>query len=218
MMRTKTAKRIVFVLLAVLVLTACCTKMEAQRKIKQPLLQFPGTEWNMTPEELTVALSIQDAERIENAQTLGERHTSFGVKGREFLGEEAVIMFEFYDLVGTYDESKSHYGLRQVCVFYPETTDPDVLIQRLNKMLGEGVVPEGKDNIIWSSDAAYSDFLGEDEASFSLNIPAAHITLHRSFSDYGPQYLLPSGDFGENGIVLQFYANHYSLLQLESGN
>lgn len=207
---------IIFSFLIIFVLSACGTKAEIPSTIEQPLLQFPGTEWNMAPEEVIAALSIQDTERIENAQTLGEQHISFGVKGREFLGEEAVILFEFYNSLGVYDESKSHYGLRQVCVFYPETTDSDALIQQLNEMIGDGVVPEGKDNMIWSSNAAYSDFLAKDNDSFSLDIPAAHITLHRSFSDYGPQYLLPSEDFGENGIVLQFYANHHALLQLES--
>lgn len=216
-MRIKTAKLILTVLLAALVLPACGGEKTPSTQppataalIEQPLLQFPGTEWNMTPEEVTSALSIQDAERIENAQPLGERHISFGVKGRELLGEEAVIMFEFYN------EYESHYGLRQVCVFYPESTDSNALIQRMTEMLGEGVAPEGKDNMIWISDAAYSDFLVGGQDSFSSGIPAVHITLHRSFSDYGPQYLLPSGDFGENGIVLQFYANHFPLLQLES--
>lgn len=214
-MYRKNTVLIIFSFLIIFALSACGTKAEIPSTIEQPLLQFPGTEWNMTPEEVIAALSIQDTERVENAQTLGEMHISFGVKGREFLGEEAVILFEFYNSLGVYDESKSHYGLRQVCVFYPETTDSDALIQQLNEMIGDGVVPAGKDNMIWSSTAAYSDFLPNGNNSFSLDIPAAHITLHQSFSHYSPQYLLPSDNYGENGIVLQFYANHHALLQLE---
>lgn len=212
-------KLVIVLVLAVFALSACTperTPPEIEASIQQPLLQFPGTEWNMTPEELTASLLIQDSERIENARVLGERHISFGIKSRKFLGEEAIIMFEFYDSPDSHDESGSHHGLRQVCVFFPETADPDVLIQQLNTMLGEGFVPEGKSNTIWSSDAAYSDFLSEDDTSFQPDIPAVHITLYPSLSQYTPQYLLPSDDNGQNYIVLLFYANYHPLLQHES--
>lgn len=194
------------VLLAAFVLSAC----EAQ-KIEQPLLEFPGTSWNMTPEEVIAALSIQDTERFENARELGEKHIVFGVVGREFLGEEAILMFEFY---ATYD---THYGLRHVYVFFPESTDTAALTDRLTEMLGASTAASSNANLIWLSEAPISDFAPADSNHGNPNdIPAVHITLCPRFSDYSPQYAIPTVDFDENGPVIVFNANHLSMLQFNA--
>lgn len=180
-------------------------------KIGQPLLEFPGTSWNMTPEEVTDAMSIQNTERIDNAQELGGKHIAFGVVGREFLGEEVIMMFDFYATSGT------HYGLRHVYVLYPEATDVTTLTSRLTEMLGEYTAPISNENLIWSSEALIKDFVPADsDLSYPTDTPAVHITLCPRFSDYSPQYAVPAVDFDENGPVIAFTANHLSMLQLNS--
>lgn len=200
----------VSLIFAIFALSACGATDTAP-KIEQPLLEFPGTAWNMTPEEVTAALSIQDTERIDNARELGEKHIVFGVTGREFLGEEAIIMFEFYATYGT------HHGLRNVYVIYPASTDTAALTKQLSDMLGEGTAPSSNANLIWSSETPLSEFLPADsDHSYPTNPPATHITLCPHFSEYNSQYAVPSVDFDENGPVIVFCANHLSMLQHES--
>lgn len=198
------------VLLLITVLLSACGKPAAPAAIEQPLLEFPGTAWNMTPEEVSSALSIQDAERIGNARELGENQIVFGVTGREFLGEEAITMFEFYAAYGT------RQGLRYVYVIYPAATDTAALTQQLTKMLGEPTAPGVKENRIWCSSTPIAEFLPVDSTfTFPTDTPAVHITLYPHFSDLSPQYAIPSVDFDEDGPVIVFCANHLSFLQTD---
>ena len=68
-------------------------------------LAFPGTRWDMTPEELTAQLGLEDYETQtlqETDDTTGAMVETYiiGVEGYDLFGATARVTFQFFDFTG----------------------------------------------------------------------------------------------------------------------
>lgn len=147
---------VVLLLLLALLLCACGANPDPAEE-----LAFPGTRWNMTPEELAAALGLPDG--YETA----EKDGAFQIilRGCTAYGASADVVFSF----GSYQPS-GQFGLEYIQILYPEGTDAQAVRSALVKEYGSPMElsPSRYDadyrahTAGWNSSAQVSDVLKDD--------------------------------------------------------
>ena len=101
------------------------------------LLEFPGVEWNMTPEEVKNNLGLTSDQILVDAQGQGSEYMDEWVLTAtevSLFGEKiAQAQFHFVKYTG-YD----HFGLDSVRVYYPDEVDMAAIRDTLIDTYGEG--------------------------------------------------------------------------------
>ncbi len=142
----KITRIILFVtaLLAVLSFGGCQAK---ETPISGERLAYPGTEWNMSPDEVKAALGLTEdmcvmvSDTAEESEALYQRY-AFRTEQR-VLGEDATVVFVFMDYV-----AEEYFGLQQVYVYFHAEADHASLLKALEEQLG---TPAGDSMHRWNA-------------------------------------------------------------------
>jgi len=129
------------------------------------LVVFPGTEWNMTPEEVMAALSLTEEDLAEEASD--DWQYAFLVRDMAVFGLPADVVYNFGDASYSFRDNgytgEPVFGLRAVQVNFPEDADMDAVRLSLEKALGEpGEAREGTYTARWSGRRKLCEFQSEE--------------------------------------------------------
>lgn len=133
-------KKLTAFILGLALLVVCLSACEIAPKTEKPdvsLLEFPGVEWNMTPEEVKTNLGLSAKQILVDAQGQGSEYMDTWVLTAtdiQLFGEEiAQAQFHFVKYTG-YD----HFGLDSVRVYYPDEVDMAAVREVMIEIYGEG--------------------------------------------------------------------------------
>ncbi len=125
--------------LSLLLLLCGCTQTSA--KLTTDDLAFPGTEWNMSVEEVQAALEIPDE------QWVPEKEGIYTLDSLTLWEKEVIVSFQFRDFTDA-----GHLGLYQTVVLFPDQTDSEALKAEIQERI---VINKGSyadaDIFFWSS-------------------------------------------------------------------
>lgn len=118
--------------LIVTVFSACVKRPEPSNPL---LLEFPGTHWNETPEDVRAALGLfEDQILADEAQDADVPEWCLGVTDLECLGDVAnSAVFRFIQ-----NPRADHYGLYSVTIYFPEDSDMVAIQGELAELYGPG--------------------------------------------------------------------------------
>lgn len=189
----------------------------------QGRMVYPGTQWNMTPEEVIEALELEEgAYEYEITQEYSEAAGEVGcaavtVSETEVLGQHAAVVFIF---LGYQDE---FLGLAEVQCIFQDDADMDSLEKSLIELYGEptedDTLPEDyrEDFLLWYSGVTVGDLIADAPNAPMigeyLEEPACEVKLSRRFNWYAGVNLLAE-PFDGPGNVLVLEAK----VQLLDGN
>lgn len=128
------------------------------------VIVYPGTSWNMTPEEVKMVLGLGPEDclvYVDETYSDGERIYGFDAEGLNLLGVTVDARFVFR----AYTDAE-HLGLYAVHATLPASQENyDLVYGEICAQLGEqdgGTVPEGY-SIHWASDTLTSAFVTEEQ-------------------------------------------------------
>lgn len=135
-------KKIFAVILMLALLLSGCRVVAPDELISDnpaELLEFPGLQWNMSPEAIIEALNLQDEDLMEvPADEVRENCYEIRVKGEalgELFGEDvALAAFSCYDFYE--GENQGRYGLGSVDVIYEQDADMEAVREKLTERYG----------------------------------------------------------------------------------
>ncbi len=136
-------KRISGRILCLAVLFLLCGCARVSDKISGEELVFPGTEWNMTPEEVRAALDVSEEEWSDRSVVLDDGY-NYELSGCQLLGHEVGLTFCFREFA-----ESGQIGLSFVVAYFQDGTTADALLAQLTEQLGEGVDRNGL--LVWNS-------------------------------------------------------------------
>lgn len=155
-------KRLIICFLLLSMLLCACQSVPPETG-DAGLITFPGTHWNMTPEELMTALAIPETAvtvYLDEPRTADNQVGTYqiGVDGMELYGYPATVGFTFC----AYTDD-APLGLSQVIVVYQDNADTEAIRQALGAELGD---PTGSHNtypyVYWDSAKRLRDYMSED--------------------------------------------------------
>ena len=136
-MKTKQITLALVLMILVLCLSACSNNAPDPVVGDHALLEFPGVEWNMTPEEVKTNLGLSAKQILVDAQGQCSEYMDTWVLTAtdiQLFGEEiAQAQFHFVKYTG-YD----HFGLDSVRVYYPDEVDMAAVREVMIEIYGEG--------------------------------------------------------------------------------
>lgn len=135
-------KKIFAVILMLALLLSGCRVVAPDELISDnpaELLEFPGLQWNMSPEAIIEALNLQDEDLMEvPADEVRENCYEIRVKGEalsELFGENvdlaAFTCYDYYE-----GENQGRYGLGSVDVIYEQDADMEAVREKLTERYG----------------------------------------------------------------------------------
>ena len=95
-------------------------------------LSFPGTTWDMTPEEIIEAFNLKEDDYETVLPDEGNPYYQLNKIHIELFGSDSEVMFAFEDING---DGTPH--LRYVYASYPDETDFDSVLSSMKKAYGE---------------------------------------------------------------------------------
>ncbi len=132
---------VIFLTLVLLGLSGCQKVLPDKPIPDEPrkLLEFPGLQWNMSPDAVKGALGLQDVDLIEvPADEVSEKCYQIRVKGEalgELFGEDVVLAaFTYYDYYE--GDNQGRYGLGSIGVAYEQDADMEVVREKLTQRYG----------------------------------------------------------------------------------
>ncbi len=161
------------------------------------LMQFPGLQYGMTPEEVIAALSLEEGDYA--IRTEGENYLTISqVRMNVFDTENASVGLNFQDYNGD-----GIYTLLRVIVLLPADTDMDAVKLKMLEQYGDA--SESSDTTVkWYSSALQQEFMTEEE-----------IQLVSSYSNVGRRVLT---DPVTTVILTSKYYSSFELDGKESAN
>lgn len=134
------AKKISTLLAVIVVFVICLSSCAINTaRISRELLEFPGIEWNMTPEEVQKALNISDnqikSDKIKEANQVTAPHELRTVIVRDIslFGTEVLNV-----IFGYLRYENNDFGLCSIEIYYPEETDMQLVVDNMTDYYGEG--------------------------------------------------------------------------------
>ena len=187
-------KRISLGLILVLLLLLLCSCGHQQDIVDFRTLSFPGTTWDMTPEEIIEAFNLKEDDYETVLPDEGNPYYQLNKIHIELFGSDSEVMFAFEDING---DGTPH--LRYVYAAYPDETDFDSVLSSMEKAYGE---PESGKVYSWKSEGAYKDFMTEEDLELLskraeeagagpqdwLEDPISYIFLHIDSTRYKAYY------------------------------
>lgn len=155
-------------LLAVLLALSACGTQDppSATEPQEPdtwLMNFPGAQWGMDPEELCTALGISEDD-CEGGPS-GTQYILHGVRSTLFGVENAYLGFFFDDQNGD-----GTFTLYSVQAYLPADTDMEAVKGAMSEAYG-APAQDGQTNATWNSQALCQDIMTQAEADYlnSLN-------------------------------------------------
>lgn len=209
-----------------LLLFAGCTH-SAEPITPESALAFPGTQWNMTPEQLIKALCLKKGEYQVFEIPYGKSDDASGPEGiygihvtdMEVFGKNGQVGFRFLDFTGS-----GNYGLVYIVVEYPEDTDMKAVKDAMIKAYGEPSPYDSAHNgtdyrkhvTFWNSEVTEYDVLSQKQIQTLPEISLASLQrrplAHVFWSDETELALIGT-QTSNNG--LSFYSALNEMLNLK---
>lgn len=121
-------------------------------------MNFPGTAWGMTPEEVCQALELDEAEYEERKDSSPYSITNVRMN---LFGEDAHITFGFED-----QNSDGVYTLSSAQVVYPQKADMAAVKTVMQEWYGDPAESQEAGETLWESEALGQDIMTEAEAEY----------------------------------------------------
>ena len=199
MNRCKSIGAILLAVLAAAVLAGC--NQAAPKEEQDPrLLNFPGLQWGMTPDEVRDALSLEVDQEQEDSLETGDLYAFAG--SMEFFGAEgAYVIFRFWDCNGD-----GTFSLSDVAAWLPASTDMDALRDAMVEYYGTPA-KDYPSQTTWESELLRQDIMSEEDLAyvktqndyFQEILTKPVTTIVRSTTAYHP-YTFPDGTASENSV------------------
>lgn len=212
-------RKVIALILAALLaaaLLAGCNQAAPQEKEQQDprLLNFPGLEWGMTPDEVRAIHPLENEQKMEESLEIWDHIAVHG--GMEFFGVEgAYVIFHFCD--SNFDGT---FHLRMVDVRLPASTDMDAVRDAMAEYYGTPS-EDSTARVTWESEILCQDIMSEEDLAFikTQNDYAQTVltepvtTIVRSTNAY-MAYTFPDGVASKNSVG---YNSSYAYYAYEGG-
>lgn len=194
--------------LAAAALAGC--NQAAPREEQDPrLLNFPGLEWGMTPDEVRAIHPLENEQTQEDSPEFADHIAVYGEM--EFFGVEgALVLFHFYD--NNYD---GKFSLHNVEVRLPASTDMDAVRDAMAEYYGTPA-EDYPSRTTWESELLCQDIMSEEDIAYVKTLGEHYqdiltnpvSTIVRSTYAYRP-YTFPDGEPSENSVGFSTKYTYY---------
>ena len=193
-------------LLAVILCAAAAVCILTNPKEERPAqLEYPGLEWNMSPEEVKQKLGITEEMIVQEETTVPEAmgdsyRYAFKLENVECFGAQAgTFILHFVDTTGT----GKYLGLSQIIIYYPDgqdgtVTDMAAVRARLTELYGE-----------YDSEITYFEVISETEKTATSKTPNCCWVPEARGGEY-----LSEADIEE---IMDYYRKAYELIPALEG-
>lgn len=175
--------------LTILLLSACQTLPAPLPDAPAKLMEFPGLQWNMSPDAIMEALNLQESDLIEVLEDEEQDFYNIAVKG-EALGElfGGKVDRAIFNCLDIHEgENAGTYGLLRVDVFYKDDTDMAIVQEKITERYGE--------------ESTFKSFHWEESGTKEFDVYPEKITYvlipHESTSDGPYFYWASEGKIGD---------------------
>lgn len=197
-----------FSLLIISLLLCACGSVDSPEDDPARIMNYPGLEWGMTPEEACTALALQEGNFTQAASN--DIVTLTDIRTDAFDGTNALLTLNFQDNNG--DGAATLY---RIVIAYPQDTDMEAVKNALVKQYGDPA--ETKENrCTWNSTALHQDIMTQEEAKFlesqgsmasrTLTIPIS--TIAWTTNDYPGMTI--DGSATQNAVYLSSSVSFYA--------
>lgn len=133
-------KKTAIFLFTIVVLVVCLSSCDKGLTVNEKaLLEYPGLEWNMTPEEVQKALNISD-NQIKSDKTKEANQTAAPYEMRTVIVQDISLFgTEVLNVIFGYLRYENNdFGLCSIEIYYPEETDMQLVVDNMTGYYGEG--------------------------------------------------------------------------------
>lgn len=190
-------------------LLAGCNQPAPKEEQDPRLLNFPGLQWGMTPDEVRAVHPLKDEQTQEDSSDFADHIAVYGEM--EFFGVEgALVLFHFYD-----SNNDGRFSLRDVEARLPASTDMDAVRDAMAEYYGTPV-EDYPSRTTWESELLCQDIMSEEDIAYVktqseyvqevLTEPVT--TIVRSTNAHMP-YTFPDGETSKNSVGFNTKYTYY---------
>lgn len=215
---------IILLIVIAIVLFPRPAALQVEDIMSEGLFVYPGTQWNMTPEEVRQALDLNEEHFKQAAESDGD-----GFTDRVYLVEKSKLsglLSDVYFWFRAYGES-SDFGLKSVSWIFDEAADLEPLKRDLEASFGNASRIDAQHSLLyWDSDEKLVQYINDEcvENVKSLsghlferieNEAAASLVLVDGPDRALPMATLPSVTANANMIILS--SSLSDVMQIQEG-